>query len=236
MSVTFLSVTLDLRYFVPALLLLWFPRQWLRVGPVGRRVRGQRARDWSPSRERSPGDMSVWLNEEIVKPRNWVDFFRSLAGGAAVGGTLFSGVMAISPALAKPDGLTLQIIFGLKVLVLLLGLAVQTFRVETRLSLFAPIFFVQGLAFGLIGFKSALVAIVLAWVVNALLPSVAVMLAVFGFLEVCVGTFFGQPRREVLLAGGLSLLPVIVSFLLKRRLAQFTKKTKIIAGPSTSAR
>jgi hypothetical protein len=233
--VTVYAVSFDLSYFVPALLLLWFPRQWLRVGTIGRRARGMRARDWVPNRDRQPGDLSVWLGEELVKGRNWVDFFRSLAGGAAVGGTLFTGVAALAPADVKPEPIVFTFILGLKGFVLLIGLVVQAFRFEKKLSLFAPIFYLQGLAFGLIGLKATLVSIVLAWTVNALLPSAGVMLAVFGCLEIIAGLFFGRSQREVLIAGGLTLLPVFLSLVLKRRLAQFTKKTKIIAGSSSSA-
>jgi hypothetical protein len=234
-SVTLLSVNFDLLYLGLGLVLLWFPRQWLRYGAFRGRVRGQRSRGWAPNRDREPGDLSVWLGEETAKMRNWVDFFRALAGGAAVGGTLFPAVAAITAAGPRPDALTVKLILGLKLFVLLIGLAVQMFRLETKLSLFAPIFYIQGLAFGLIGVKAALVAIILAWVANALLPSAAVLLTVFGCLEVIAALFFHAPRQATFIAGGLSVLPVLVSILLKRRLAQFTKRTKIIAGPSSSA-
>ena len=233
--VTVFSVKLDLVCLLPALLLLWFPRQWLRIGAIGRRVRGSRSREWAPTRERQPGDLSVWLGEELGKARNWVDLLRALAGGAAVGGMLFAGVEAFVPAAVPPEPLTLKLILGLKVFVLLVGLTVQMFRFEKKLSMFAPIFYLQGLSFGLIGLKAALAAILLAWVFNVLLPSAGVMLAVFGCFEVIAALVFGQPPHKVLIAGGLTLLPVFLSIALKRRLAQFTKKTKLIAGPTSSA-
>jgi hypothetical protein len=228
-TVTFFNVTLDLFYLGLGLALLWFPRQWLRHGAIRRRAR---RKDWAPNRDRQPGDFSVWLGEELAKPRNWVDFFRALAGGAAVGGTLIPTIAAIAPA--EHDALAARLVLGLKVLVFLAALALQVFRREERVSLFAPIFYAQGLAFGLIGWKAALVAVVLAWAANAVLPSAAVLLAVFGFLEILAGLFFRQPRRETLLAGALTLLPVFISLALKRRLAQFSKRTKIIAGPSST--
>jgi hypothetical protein len=231
-TVSFFNVTLDLFYLGLGLVLLWFPRQWLRYGAFRRSARGARRKDWAPNRERQPGDFSVWLGEEMTKMRNWVDFFRALAGSAAVGGTLIPTTAAIAPA--EQDALAAQLALGLKLLVFFVALCLQIFRREERVSLFAPIFYAQGLAFGLIGWKAGLVAVLLAWAANAVLPSAAVLLAVFGFLEILAGLFFRQPRRVTLLAGALTLLPVFVSLVLKRRLAQFTKRTKIIAGPSST--
>jgi len=222
-TVTYLNVTFDLFYLGLGLLLLWFPRPWLRLGAFRRKAR---RRDWAPNRERQPGDFSVWLGEEASKSRNWVDFFRALAGGAAVGGTLIPTIAAIAPAGPEAGAAAAQLVLGLKLAILLVGLALQLFRREERISLFAPIFYLQGLAFGLIGWKAATCAIALAWA--------AVLLAVFGFLEILAGLFFRQPRRETLLAGALTLLPVFASLALKRRLAQFTKRTKIIAGASSA--
>jgi hypothetical protein len=230
-TVTFLNVTLDVFYLGLGLLLLWFPRPWLRYGAFRRKAR---RRDWAPNRERQPGDFSVWLGEEALKARNWVDFFRALAGGAAVGGTLIPTIAAITPAGPDAGVPAARLVLGLKLAILLAGLALQLFRREERVSLFAPIFYLQGLAFGLLGWKAAACAIALAWAANAVLPSAAVLLAVFAFLEILAGLFFRQPRRETLLAGALTLLPVFASLALKRRLAQFTKRTKIIAGPSSA--
>ncbi len=230
MNFTFFNVTFDALYLGLGLTLLWFPRQWLRYGAFRRSARA--ARSWAPNRDREPGDLSVWLGEETAKMRNWVDFFRALAGGAAIGGTLIPTVAALTASRSDPQAL--RLLFGLKVGIFLVGLMVQTIRPEERVSLFAPIFYLQGLAFGLLGYKAALLALSLAWVANAVLPSAGVLLTVFGFLEILAGVFFGQPKRECLVAGGLALLPVLASVMFRRRLAQFTKRTKIIAGPSSS--
>ncbi len=236
MSFTVSSVTFDCLYLGLGLALLWFPRQWLRVGFLGRARGSRKRKNWAPNRDREPGDVSVRFGEEFSKARNWVDFFRAFTGGAAVGG-LFPGVVAFATADPKPTKETIQLLFILKVVVFLTGLLIQMLRWEGRLTLFAPLFYVQGLAFGLLtNVPAALLAVIGVWALNAVLPSAAIFLVVFGFLELCLGFMFKAPNarpKDILLAAALSVLPVLISILFKRHLAQFTKRTKIIDSSPT---
>jgi hypothetical protein len=227
------SVTFNFLYLGVALTLLWFPRHWLRVGSLGRGRGRRKPQAWTPNREREPGDISVRFGEEFSKARNWIDFFRAFAGGAAIGG-LFSGVVAFAAADPKPTKETIQLLFILKLLVFLASLLIQMVRLEGRLTLFAPLFYMQGLAFGLlVNLPSALLAMIGVWALNPVLPSAAIFLVVFAFLELSLGFMFKVPPPDTLLAAGLSLLPVLISILCKRHLAQFTKRTKIISASPT---
>jgi hypothetical protein len=226
--------TTDYRLLAIALVLLWLPRQWLRLGRLGNRKRGRKAQEWSPQRERLPGDVAVRIGEEFSKPRNWLDFLRSFTGGAAVGGTLFVGTAIFTMTDPKPERDAVLLVFALKAFILLVGLLIQTLRLEERITLFAPLFYIQGLSFGLIGYKAALLALIATWALNAALPSAAVLLLVFGTICACLGMVLDANHADLGLAVALIFLPGLLSLLMKRRLAQFTKRTKIIASSSSS--
>ncbi len=216
-----------------ALLLLWFPRQWLRFGGFRTGGRGnKRQREWTPRGQREPGDMSIWCGEEIRKPRNWVDLFRALAGSIAVGQVVFTPP-------DRPDSFFLLLVLTLKVAIFITAILIQTLRFEGKATLFAPLFYIQGLAFGLVGlkFQVAFFALAAVWVLNTVLPSAAVFLFVYAGLLICFGMILGDRsgRKEIALAAGLALVPGLLSLIFKRRLAQFTKKTKIVEGSSSSS-
>jgi len=224
-------VTVNYPLLAFAILLLWFPRQWLRFGGFhnGSR-RGKRLAEWSPRGQREPGDVSIWFGEEIRKGRNWVDLLRAVAGGLAV----------CQPDVAfnlptKADSFMLLLAMALKTAILFCGLLVQILRFEGKATLFAPLFYLQGLAFGLLGWKAALFAIATVWVINTVLPSAAVFLFVMASLMLCFGMIYHVDNKELSLAVGLVMLPGLLSVIFKRRLAQFTKKTKIIDGSSSSS-
>ena len=215
-------VTIDYPYLAFALVLLWLPRQWLRLVSLRGSSRGRPLRART---DREPGDISVRIGEELGKSRNWVDLLRAVAGSIAI---CRWGTFAVGHDATRA---TLHLAFALKATVLVLGLLIQTLRFEGRFSLFAPLFYVLGLSFGLIDWKPALFAVISIWAVNLVLPSAAVFLFVFGGLATCFGLSFpGSERNDTLLLTALAMLPVLLSVLSKRRLAQFTKKTKIIGS------
>ncbi len=215
-------MTIDYTYLVFALVLLWLPRQWLRLISLRGSSRGRplRARV-----DREPGDISVRMGQELGKSRNWVDLLRAVAGSYAI---CRWGTFAVEHDASRA---TLHLVFGLKAAVLVLGLLIQTLRFEGRFSLFAPLFYVLGLSFGLMDWKPACFAVISIWAVNLVLPSASVFLFVYGCLVTCFGLSFpGSEHDETLLLAALAILPVLLSVLSKRRLAQFTKKTKIIGS------
>jgi len=222
-------VTIDWLPFLIAVLLLWLPRQVLRLGGKVLRFGGRRRkiRDTNPAHVREHGDPAVSLREEIAKPRNTIDLLRATLGSVVILGT-FEGIEPALRAGPGADAAELQRVFFFQIAVLLAGVLIQTFRYEGRLTLFAPIFYLSGLTFGMCGFYPALFALVLVWTINLGLPNAAAFLSVYALLVGTFGLMFdGLANPLPLIATGLLILPVFFSLLLRRRLAQFSKRLKV---------
>jgi membrane-associated HD superfamily phosphohydrolase len=205
-----------------ALVLLWFPRPWFRFGA---KVVSLSSRKPVDKNLRDSNDASLQLMDELPNPRNWVDLFRALAGGIAVMMFCFERVRG------APKG-TAEIIFIIQCAILVIALFVQTTRnFQQRVTLVAPIFFIFGLSFGLIGWQAALFACVTIWVVNLLLPSAGIFLMVFAVLEVVFAKLlargFHAHTRTLILAAMLTFIPVLLSAMMNRRLVKLNKKTRV---------
>ena len=197
-----------------AVLLLWIPRQWLRYGGkvVSLPERSKAAKDI-----RDANDVSLQLRDEILKPRNWVDFFRAVAGGIAVYAVCFEGA---------PKG-TGTLVYSIQIAVLVIAVLIQTMRIEQRMTLVAPVFFILGLSFGLIGWKAAVFACVTIWVANLLLPSAGIFLFVFALTEAVFFRVVGRfSMKTAILAAILTLLPLLFSAVTNRRLVRLNKKNR----------
>ncbi|HSH93538.1 MAG TPA: hypothetical protein VK968_05295 [Roseimicrobium sp.] len=201
-----------------AVLLLWIPRQWLRYGG---KVVTLPERSKADKDIRDANDVSLQLRDEILKPRNWVDFLRAAAGGIAVYGVCFE----VGQGAAKGTG---NIVFIVQFAVLLIAVLLQTIRIEQRMTLVAPVFFVLGLSFGLIGWKAALFACVTIWVLNLLLPSAGMFLFVFAFVEAVFFRLVGNgfSMKTVILTVILTTFPLLFSALTNRRLVRLNKKNR----------
>ena len=217
-SILYQSVIVNYWLLPVALLVLWVPRQWLRYG--GKLISIPQPR--RPGRdERDSRDESLKFSAAFAKPRNWVDFLRALGGGLAI------CYMCFEPAPDAPRAVDTQI-FVVQCVILGLAILIQTIRIENRLTLVAPIFFLMGLSFGLVGWKAALFACVAIWTINLVLPSVSVFLVVFGALQLCFGLLFGSRLSlpASILAASLAMAPVLLSGITKRRLVQLNKKSR----------
>src|SRR5690606_15315473 len=70
-------------YLIVAAIMLWFPRQWLRMGKRlfrRRRRHKDKLEQFAENRTRDPEDKSVRLGLEIRTKRNWMDLGRVVAG------------------------------------------------------------------------------------------------------------------------------------------------------------
>ena len=202
-----------------ALLLLYFPRQWLRLGKKVTRSTAPRNLG-QPVVERDAQDASLSLKSEIGKARNWVDLARAAAGAIAVNYACF----AVELGAAKSIGPT---VFALKCALLVLAVLVQAIRFESRVRLVAPIFFILGLSFGLIGWKSALFAFVAVWTCNRAIPSAGVFLLAAASFQIAFGILLAHGLFDYqLLSAGLAILPLILSGMLKRPLVQLNKPSR----------
>ena len=219
-------MTRDIIFLLLGLVLLFTPRGWLRLGKSeGGSKRKKRVFTGGPNRDRMPGDNSVWASEEFARRRNWLDMLRGLAGGYAV----MTTVPVVLNALIGVPGASLgNVIFGTQGGIFLGAIAVQMVRLEERVTLFPPLFFVLGLSFPVVGVLAALIAFFTVWAINIVLPNPASFMAAYGGGIAILSVFIGYgPKRGALMAA-LSLFPPVVSVLMGRRLAAFRKRTKII--------
>jgi len=227
-------VSIDYPLLLLAVILLWFPRQWLRFGRgVMRRWRwGKRAkgRRQETGNVREPGDTRLRANEEFAKPRNYIDFFRALLGALLLVGNSSWGVDASLTVATDQEllGHEAALIDRLRMAVMLIAVLIQFIRYEGRVTLYAPIFFLGGLGLALAGFNAGVIALLVAWTMNASIPlTPASYLTVYGLLIFMLGLVFrGMTDSYVLFVGTMCLLPVVVSLLARRSLAVFTKRIK----------
>ena len=228
----------NLPFLLIALVLLWFPRQWLRLG-LHVRKRQRRSgevvvsRELDPWKTDEPGNRAVKFGAEFSKLRNYVDLLRATVGGVAV-----MGGFEIDPSLdAAPNASHTVIaqVLALKLAILLVGVVVQTVRYERqRLLFFAPIFYLFGFSVGLCGPQTAAFAFVLIWAVNPMLKSPQGFLTVYAVLVGAFGYFFLEAGYELAIAAFVfCFLPVLMSMLAQRPLVLFTRKTTRtpVAGP-----
>ena len=202
-----------------ALLLLWFPRQWLRLGiKVTGRSSARNLR--KPAVERDAQDASLKLKEEFSKVRNWVDLARAATGALAVNFACFSLEPGTEKIWANP-------LFALKCSLLIVAVVIQASRFNGRLQFSAPIFFILGLSFGLIGLKAALFACVAVWTVSLAIPSPATFLMVFAGFELGFGLLLDLVLLPyILLAVGLAFIPMLLSGMMRRDLVKLKKPSR----------
>ena len=219
-------MTVNLPFLLLAITLLWFPRQWLRLGSVFKRRRSAEAHraGKEPWNNREPGDPRVSFATEFSKFRNYVDLLRAAAGSLAL-----AGGMGLAPCLGVADGAPRNmtyVVMGVRALILLVGLLVQTVRYEKRRFTFYPaIFFIAGLSVGLCDPRSAAFAFALVWSINAAFGNAQAFLTAYAVLIGVFGHFFSRlGDLSVIYAGFLCFLPVLLSLLANRPLVIFSRK------------
>ena len=219
----------DLPQFFFGLLLLWFPRPWMRLGfSIGRRHRtssGHRHdEEQEPWLRREPGDPRIDPRREVRKVRNYFDLLRSAAGGLAImGGPAITASVTVAEGANRIVG---REVLALNLAILLVGVLIQTMRFErNHLAFFAPIFFLAGLSISLCSAWGALFAFVLIWAVNPALGNAQGFLTVYGILMCIFGLLFrGLANKMPIAALGLCLVPVLLSLLARKRLVVFSRK------------
>jgi len=219
----------NLPFLLFALILLWIPRQWMRMGFSILNQHSHRREPSAPTsaepwKAREPGDPAVGIAEEFSKPRNYVDLFRGAVGGLAV-----MGGLGIAPCLSPGAGASRsveQALLAVQLGILLVGLLVQTVRHERqRFLFFAPIFFLFGLSVGLCGLKGALFAFAMVWAIHPMVRNPEGFLTVYAVLMGLFGGFFlGFGNPLAIAAAGLCFLPVVLSLLAQRPLVVFSRK------------
>ena len=215
------SLIIHWPYFLLALAMLWFPRQWMRLGPAiaRKRRRPQTAVDKfsAAGPGADPENKHLNLAREFRGKRNYLDIFRAIVGGSAL--MLFS-------LDASGDNAPQQL-FAIQAGVLFLAVMIQCIRFEGRLGFFAPVFFYTGLSIAVSGPIPALFAFVFMLALNPAVASPRVFISGFAVALLPLGYFLKTPTTYLLLNVGLLLLPPMVSLLSGRSMAIYAKKPKV---------
>ncbi len=216
--------TINRPYLALAVLMLWFPRQWLRLGGrlfKRRHKHRDRLEQFAADEARDPEDKSVRLGKELSSKRNHLDFARAAAGGLSL--ALFSFELTV-----RTPGVRLGVL-GLQVLVCLIGVLIQCIRREEKVGYFAPIFYLIGLSLGLPGeHYPALFALLLVMALNPVIPNPRVFLGAFGLLLLPFGVLFGADITRLLATAVLVCLPPLISLLAGRPLVIYSKRMKAV--------
>ena len=234
LQLSLISMTVHFPFLLLAITLLWFPRQWLRHSAAffRRRRKSESSRIVEPWREREAGDPRIGFAREFGKLRNYVDLLRGAAGSLA----LFGG-MGVTPAVSADAGATPTIgyqVMAIRAAVLVIGLLIQTVRIEKgRLTFYPPIFYLAGMSVGLCDYRGAIFAFALIWAINPALPNAQAFLTVYALLLVTFGHFFSR-RSDMLVMylSGLTFLPVLLSLLARRPLVILSRKAMRTHMPS----
>ncbi len=219
-------MTFHLPFLLLAIIVLWLPRQWLRLGSVFKRRRssGSARAAQEPWNNREAGDPRLSLGTEFSKFRNYVDLIRAAGGSLALGGGL--GMPASLGLAEGAPHSTGYVVLGLRSLILLVGLLIQTVRYEkNHLTFYPPIFYLAGLSVGLVDPWAALFAFALIWAFNAMFGNAQAFLTLYAILVVVFGHYFaGKGDLSALYAGILCFLPVLLSLMANRPLVVFSRK------------
>lgn len=209
-------------YLAAAVAMLWFPRHWMRLGFRlfrQRRKHRDKIEQFAENQARDPEDKSVRLPAEFANKRNYLDIVRAAAGGYCL--------VAFTFSLSGPSEGGRLLMRALQLFVCFLGVLIQTVRKEEKLSFFAAIFYLVGLAIGLCGYPAGL-AFLMVLAINPALPNPRVFLAVYALLLLPFGYFFGAPLFWMLSSFGLLVLIPLLSLLAKKPMVIYAKKLKVV--------
>lgn len=220
------SVSVNVWILAVSVVMLWLPRQWLRFGKrkTQRRPRRGGVQDDKAVLDSNRGVLR--LKEQALKPRNWVDFLRALGGGI---GLCAHQVGAFTIA-DDARGSTCLAVFFIQAAVLVVAVLIQSARVQGQFTWVAPIFFLFGISFGMVGWEAALFAVAALVVVSQLFSSPGWFLAAYAFFEAVFAFFLGRlsgvPASWMIAAAGLTLMPAALSLLTSREIVHLHKKQR----------
>lgn len=214
-------------YLLTALVLLWFPRHWMRVGKLGSKRRRQRETMERFAQEggNDPDDKSVKLKRELKSGRNYIDLFRGFAGSFCL--WHFSFVITLEQR---------DLFNALCGLICLIGVVLQTTRFRERVTFFAAIFFLAGMSMGIgnirIGdepgilgnYYAAGIAFLLVCAINPVIATPRLFVVAYGLLLLPFGWLLGGGFQLAWINALLVLLPALFSVMAKRPMVIFTRR------------
>lgn len=201
-----------------SLIVLLFPRRWLRQGkrifPIHRKPGSD-----SPSLTRHPWDKSLSAREEFSKIRNHIDFLRGAVGSYGLMNASF-----VNPAALGSNGAFN--LFALQILILAFALAVQTMHWGNRHTTHPPIFFLGGISVGLVGVPASICAFAAVWALCELIANPSIFIALQSVAIIAFGFLLSGLNRLTLSAGALAFVPLVFSAVLRRPLAIGSHKVR----------
>ncbi|AHF91805.1 hypothetical protein OPIT5_17860 [Opitutaceae bacterium TAV5] len=223
-------MTVDYTIIVLSIILLWIPRSWMKIGRLSRHRGGSGVRSGSRGKEKSLARARLLVDYRLDRRkafgdlRNWLDMFRALAGSVG----LF--VMGVQGLTDMPLDIATPWIAG-QIGVVMVAVYIQTFRFGKDFVFFAPVFFIQGLMFGLTNGWMVLPILIGLWTV---LAHPAAFLAAFGGIVAIFGALTGVPTVYVLAALGVTMGPVLTSILARQKMAASITRCLIREAPVRS--
>lgn len=214
-------------YLITALVLLWFPRHWMRIGKLGSKRRRQREtmERFAQDGGNDPDDKSVKLRRELKSARNYIDFFRGFAGSFCLWHFAFNVTLEQRDMLDAIGGA-----------LLLVAVVLQTTRFRERVTFFAAIFFLAGMSMGIghvpIGdepgilgnYYAASLAFLLVCAINPVIPTPRLFVVAYGLLLLPFVSFLGGGFQLAWINSLLVLLPPLFSVMAKRPMVIFTRR------------
>ena len=214
------NLHIEWSYLLLASLLLWFPRQWLKLGRLftpPRRAPQSTLEKFSSGPAHDPNDKSLSMRKELRSKRNYHDIFRAVAGGYCLRFYAFA---------ATDDRSKMQVLI-IQASILFVAILIQSIRFEGRLGFFAPCFYFMGLATGYMSYIVGPFAMLLLFAINPIIPNPRMFVTTYGLLLLPLGWLFSEKMEHVILLTTLLLLPPVLSLLGKRPMTIYGRKIKI---------
>lgn len=211
-------MTIHWPYLILALLTLWFPRQWMRLGKLWRNKRKEREtmERFAQDGANDPDDKSVRLGRELRNPRNYLDLLRGFLGAFALWRFSF-----------EAEREEAMLVFGVCAVVTFVGVLIQSLRWRARITFFAAIFYYTGVSCGMgNGYPGAL-AFLLICAINPVIPTPRMFIAAYAVLLLPFNFFLGDDQRLAALNTLFLLVPVLWSLMVKRPMVVFTRRRNL---------
>jgi hypothetical protein len=206
-------------YLALALAMLWFPRQWMRLGKLWRKSRKEREtmERFAQEGANDPDDKSVRLGRELRNKRNYIDVFRALVGAVALWDFSF-----------EADSDNKWRVFWICCAVTLTAVIIQSLRWRQRITFFAAIFFYMGLSSGMGSYYPGVLAFLLVCAINPVIPTPRLFVSAYALLLLPFNFFLGNDWRIALFNTVILLVPVIWSMMVQRPMVLFTRKRNLM--------
>ena len=213
-------MTVHWPYLALALLTLWFPRQWMRLGKFMKRDRRKERETlerFAQDGGKDPDDKSVRLTRELRKPRNYLDFFRALLGSFCLWNYTFTASKDVGPTLP----------FAACAAITAIAVLIQSIRWRQRITFFAAIFFYVGLSAGMGNNYPGALAFLLVCAINPVIPTPRLFVAAYAVVLLPFNFFLGDNLQLAAFNSALLMLPPFWSVMINRPMVIFMRKREM---------